>query len=157
MSEIKTRYRWGFAGAGNIVKAFLKGISVCENAVKYAIASRSLDKAEQYAAKFGISKAYGSYKELAEDKDVDIVYVGVTNNAHFDLIMKFLEAGKHVLCEKPMVMDSVSAILAASYAREKNLMLMEGLWLESCSCLSCMRCRDRSGRSTRASRGLGRR
>ncbi len=128
MDLLGKKYNWGFVGAGNIVKAFLRGLSVCDNAVKYAIASRSEEKAKQYAEEFGIAKAYGSYDDLAADQNVDIVYIGVTNNAHFDLTMKFLKAGKHVLCEKPMVMDSVSAVLASSYAREKKLFLMEGLW-----------------------------
>lgn len=121
-------YNWGFAGAGNIIHKFVTGLGICDNARKYAIASRNIEKARSYAEEYGIEKAYGSYDELAGDPEVDIVYIGVTNNAHYELIVKFLNAGKHVLCEKPMVLNSSQIIEVAELAKRNGLMLMEALW-----------------------------
>ena len=90
-----------------------------------AVAGRSLDRAKEFAARFSITKAYGSYEELAQDNDVDIVYVGTIHPTHYDCCMKMFEYNKHVLCEKPLTMNAVQTKQLIETARSKKLFLME--------------------------------
>ena len=70
-----------------------------------AVAARSLDSAQKFKAKFGMERAYEGYEALAKDADIDVVYVGAINTAHLAIAKMMLEAGKHVLCEKPLSMN----------------------------------------------------
>jgi len=90
-----------------------------------AVAGRSLDKAKEFVGRFSIAKAYGSYEQLAQDNDVDIVYVGTIHPTHFDCCMKMFEHNKHVLCEKPMTMNADQTRKLIETARAKKLFLME--------------------------------
>ena len=86
-----------------------------------AVAGRSLDRAKGFAACFSITKAYGSYEELAQDNDVDIVFVGTIHPTHYDCCMKMFEYNKHVLCEKPLTMNAVQTKQLIETARSKKL------------------------------------
>ena len=90
-----------------------------------AVAGRSLDRAKEFAAHFSVAKAYGSYEQLAQDNDVDIVYVGTIHPTHYDCSMKMLEYNKHVLCEKPITMNGIQTKKLIETARSKKLFLME--------------------------------
>ena len=90
-----------------------------------AVAGRSLERAKGFASRFSIAKAYGSYEQLAQDNDVDIVYVGTIHPTHFDCCMKMFEYNKHVLCEKPMTMNANQTRKLIETARSKKLFLME--------------------------------
>ena len=90
-----------------------------------AVAGRSLDRAKEFAARFSITKAYGSYEQLAQDNDVDIVYVGTIHSTHYDCCLKMFEYNKHVLCEKPLTMNAVQTKQLIETARSKKLFLME--------------------------------
>ena len=92
------------------------------------MASRDLKKANDFAEKYGATKAYGSYADMAADPDVDIVYIGTPNDSHLELTKLYLNAGKHVLCEKPMGVNLKQTSEMADLAREKGLFLMEGMW-----------------------------
>jgi predicted dehydrogenase len=91
-----------------------------------AIASQVLSKAQAAAAKLGIPKAYGSYAELLADRDIDAIYIPLPNHLHVEWSIKALEAGKHVLCEKPIGMNAAEAekLLAVS-RKHPNLKIME--------------------------------
>ena len=93
-----------------------------------AVAARSLERAQEFAKKHDISKAYGSYDALASDPDVEIAYIGVTAPQHLDVVKLMLNAGKHVLCEKPLAtsLDQVKEMV--QLAQEKNLFFMEAIW-----------------------------
>ena len=91
----------------------------------YAVASRDMEKAGKYAAANGFSKAYGSYEELLADPDVDFVYIPLPNNLHLQYIKKAADAGKPVLCEKPIALNAAQALEAADYCKKKNVLLME--------------------------------
>lgn len=121
-------YNWGILGAGHISEKFVAGLKTLENASCYAVAARDLNKAENFAVQNGIQKAYGSYKEMLADDNVDVVYVGTINTLHFEHVMMCLEAGKHVLCEKPFASNYEQVILMTDKAKEKGLFLMEALW-----------------------------
>ena len=90
-----------------------------------AVAGRSLERAKEFAARFSVAKAYGSYEELAQDNDVDIVYVGTIHPTHYDCCMKMFEYNKHILCEKPLTMNAVQTKQLIETARSKKLFLME--------------------------------
>ena len=90
-----------------------------------AVAGRSLERAKEFAGRFSITKAYGSYEQLAQDNDVDIVYVGTIHPTHFDCCMKMFEHNKHILCEKPMTMNANQTRKLIETARSKKLFLME--------------------------------
>ncbi|MDP3176655.1 MAG: Gfo/Idh/MocA family oxidoreductase, partial [Spirochaetaceae bacterium] len=90
-----------------------------------AIASRGEARAAQAAARLGIPKAYGSYEALLAAPDVDAIYIPLPNNLHEEWALKALDAGKHVLCEKPLAMDAAQARTMAARAEKKGLLLME--------------------------------
>lgn len=98
-----TKVRWGVLSTAAIGwKKVLPAMQLCEFAQVDAIASRNLAKAQETAAKLGIPRAYGSYEELLADPDIDAIYNPLPNDMHVPWTIKSAEAGKHVLCEKPM-------------------------------------------------------
>ena len=95
------RIRMGILGAGNIANSMaeaMKGLS--DRVIPYGVASRSLDKAETFAARWGFEKAYGSYEELVEDPEIDLIYVATPHSHHFAHATLCVEHGKPVLVEK---------------------------------------------------------
>ncbi|XP_044303655.1 trans-1,2-dihydrobenzene-1,2-diol dehydrogenase-like [Varanus komodoensis] len=122
--------RWGICSAGKISHDFLvalKTLPLADHKV-VAIASRDVKRAQEYAKKHGICRAYGSYEELAHDPDVDVVYVGVIHTQHCALTLMFLRAKKNVLCEKPLAMNAAEVRCMIQAARENDVFLMEGFW-----------------------------
>ena len=120
--------RWGVLSTGGIANDFSLALSKTDGAVLHACASRSQSSADAFAATHGFSKAYASYEALAADAEVDVVYVATPHAFHCENILMLLEAGKHVLCEKPMVVTAAQAERCIAKAREKRRFLMEGMW-----------------------------
>ena len=96
------RARWGILSTARINRRVIPAIGQSSRAELCAVASRSKQKAETYASQWDIEKAYGSYEALLDDPDIDVVYISLPNDMHTEWILKSLEAGKHVLCEKPI-------------------------------------------------------
>ncbi|XP_034647680.1 trans-1,2-dihydrobenzene-1,2-diol dehydrogenase [Trachemys scripta elegans] len=122
--------RWGICSAGRISHDFLvalKTLPATEHQA-VAIAARDLSRAQEYAQKHGIPRAYGSYEELARDPDVDVVYVGVIHPEHLPVGRLFLGAGKPVLLEKPLGMNVAEVRELAQLARRRGVFLMEAFW-----------------------------
>ena len=90
--------------------------------------ARNLDKAKEFAAKFEIPKAYGSYDELAKDPDIDVVYVGSVCFTHLEVCKMLLNHNKHILCEKPLAMDVKETEEILNLAKEKGTFFMEAIW-----------------------------
>ncbi len=90
-----------------------------------AVASRSLKKAQQFAEENNIPGAYGSYEELYQDERINVVYISTVNSEHYKEIMQALHYGKHVLCEKPLVLKEQHAREVFEYAKNHNLFVME--------------------------------
>ncbi|MDR1372012.1 MAG: Gfo/Idh/MocA family oxidoreductase [Dysgonamonadaceae bacterium] len=126
MNNLKT-YNWGIIGPGRIAGKFVEGLKILPNARLYAVASRSLERAESFRALHGFEKSFGSYAEMLADVDLDIVYIATTNNLHFEHTMISLDAGKAVLCEKPLALNRNQAEQMIFQARKKNVFLMEAL------------------------------
>ncbi|KAM6452396.1 trans-1,2-dihydrobenzene-1,2-diol dehydrogenase-like isoform 1-T1 [Liasis olivaceus] len=120
---------WGICSAGKISHDFIVALKTLSADHKvHAIASSSLKRAQDYAKQHGICKAYGSYEELAQDPDIDVIYVGSINTQHRALTILFLKAKKNVLCEKPMGMNAAEVRDMIQAAQENNVFLMEGFW-----------------------------
>lgn len=123
--------RWGIIGAGLISNDFvlaLKTLPQSEHRVT-AVADRELESAKSFAARHSVPRYYGSFAELTSDDEVDIVYIGTIHPTHRDIALQVLDAGKPVLCEKPMTMSASDTKQLVLKAREKNLFLMEATWM----------------------------
>ena len=125
-------YKWGILGVARIAGKFADGLKILPNAELFAVASRSCERAEEFKAKHGFAKAYGSYEEMLADPELDIVYIATTNNLHFEHTMMCLEAGKAVLCEKPFASNYSQVEQMVNKAREKNVFLMEAIISRFC-------------------------
>ncbi|XP_066293703.1 trans-1,2-dihydrobenzene-1,2-diol dehydrogenase-like [Branchiostoma lanceolatum] len=122
--------RWGIVSAGKISNDFkvaLDTLSEDEHQV-VAVAARSLERAEQFAKTHSIPSAYGSYAELAAQKDIDVVYIGATHPQHASVTTMMLRAGMPVLCEKPKSVSSREVRQMTSLAEKNNLFFMEAIW-----------------------------
>ncbi len=91
-------------------------------------ASRTAGKAESFARKHGVPRYHDSYEELVRRDDIDAIYVATTHNFHYECVKLALENGKHVLCEKPFMVNSREAAEMIALARSKHLFMMEGMW-----------------------------
>ncbi|MBQ7063994.1 MAG: Gfo/Idh/MocA family oxidoreductase [Firmicutes bacterium] len=123
--------KWGIISTGTIARTFARTVNGMQNPDETlaAVSSRSLDKAQAFAEEFGVTRAYGSYEEMMQDPDVDAVYIGTPNHLHYENAKMCLEAGKHVLLEKPMTTDAVQAVNLYKLAQEKHLFIMEAFWI----------------------------
>jgi predicted dehydrogenase len=117
------KIRWGVISTALIgAKKVIPGMQRSKRGTVEAIASRDADRGRRAAAELGIGKAYGSYKELLADPDIDAIYNPLPNNLHVDWTIKAVEAGKHVLCEKPIGMNAKDAARLKPYAGKRHIM-----------------------------------
>lgn len=119
---------FGIIGTGIIAGKFTAACHRAKTAAPLAVGSRSLESAQAFAKEHQIERAYGSHVELLNDPDIDVIYVAVPTSFHFEIAMLALQAGKHVLCEKPFCIFKSDAEKLMAFARSKNLFIMEGLW-----------------------------
>ena len=120
--------KWGIIAPGRIAHAFADGIDTLPDGEIYAIASSSQERADAFAKKYKVAKAYNSYEALVNDPNVEAVYVSSLHHQHFAHTKLALEAGKPVLCEKPFTVNAAETEELIKLAKEKNLFLMEALW-----------------------------
>ena len=118
---------WGIMGLGRIALEFAECLKLVEGTRLAAAGSRTLDKAEEFVKTYG-GKPYGSYEEMVEDPDVDIVYIATPHPMHEENVLLAVNAGKAVLCEKPFAVTYESAQRMIEAAKKKNVFIMEGLW-----------------------------
>ena len=123
------KIKWGILGPGRIASAFATALQVADNSELYAVGSRDITKARAFAAEFNIPVAYGSYKELVQDAEVDVIYIATPHNLHLEHTLLVLNHNKHVLCEKPMGVNRKEVKIMMEKADEKGLFLMEALWI----------------------------
>jgi predicted dehydrogenase len=120
--------RWGILGTGRIATAFAEGLRYLPDAELVAVGSRSSEKATAFGERFQVDRLYGSYDALAHDPDIDIVYIATPHTVHHQPTMLCLDAGKAVLCEKPLAGNARQAREMVDKARSRNLFLMEAMW-----------------------------
>jgi predicted dehydrogenase len=123
-----TIFRWGIIGPGRIAHQFAEGLSVIDNALLHAVGSRNQRRARNFADQYGAPQAYDSYEALVKDPEVDAIYIATPHRFHYDNALLCLDAGKPVLCEKPLTVNAVEAKALIEIAQNKNLFLMEALW-----------------------------
>jgi predicted dehydrogenase len=119
---------WGILGAGYIAKKFAAALQELPEAKLLAVGSRSPERAESFGHEFAVPHRYANYTELANDPQIDVVYVATRHPSHQNNVLLSLAAGKSVLCEKPFALNASQAKQVIDLARRKKLFLMEAMW-----------------------------
>ena len=122
------RYKWGILAPGKMAAKFTRGLKLLENVELYAVGSRDVERAKQFADEFGFKKYYGSYEELASDPDVEIIYIASPHSYHYEHTLLCLKNKKAVICEKAFALNSREAEGMISEAAKQKVFLMEALW-----------------------------
>ncbi|SHI53203.1 Predicted dehydrogenase [Mesonia phycicola] len=121
-------YNWGIIGLGKIAKKFATDLQSVERANLKAVASRSIEKAEDFAQDFHAENFYGSYTELINSPEIDVIYIATPHVFHKELTVECLKAKKAVLCEKAFGMNKAEVEEMIATAKKENVFLMEALW-----------------------------
>jgi dihydrodiol dehydrogenase / D-xylose 1-dehydrogenase (NADP) len=119
---------WGILGLGRICNLFMESMKLFDDSKVVAVGSRSKERADEFAKKHEIPRAYGSYEELVNDNEIDIIYVATPHNSHKEFSMLCLKAGKAVLCEKSFTVNASEAKEMIEFAQKSGLFLMEAMW-----------------------------
>lgn len=139
MAAIPQKIRWGILGTGSVAGKFAHDLGSSTEAKLLAVASRSQVKVETFAKHCKIPRAYGSYMQLLEDPDIDVVYVATPNAYHKEHCLLALDAGKAVLCEKPFALNASEAQAVIQQARRKQLFCMEAMWMRFVPAIQTLR------------------
>ncbi|SDR74559.1 Gfo/Idh/MocA family protein [Actinopolymorpha singaporensis] len=126
---MQPRLRWGIVATGNIAGVFARELALLPDHEVVAVGSRNLDRAKAFAQEWDIRRAYGSYTEVAEDPEVDVVYVATPHSDHLATTRHALESGKAVLCEKALTVNAAEARQLVDLARKHGQFLMEAMWM----------------------------
>jgi predicted dehydrogenase len=122
------KYKWGILAPGKMSAKFVKGLKLLENAELFAVGSRDLNRAKQFADEYGFKKYYGSYEELAADAELEIIYIASPHSYHYEHTLLCLKNKKNVLCEKAFALNSREVNGMITEATEQKVFLMEALW-----------------------------
>ena len=120
--------KWAIIGLGKIAEKFATDIKQVPNCELYAVASRTLIKANQFAKKHNVTNAYGSYEELLKNDDIDAVYIATPHSLHKEYTVDALNSKKAVLCEKPLALNSKDVSTMIAVSKLNNTLFMEALW-----------------------------
>jgi predicted dehydrogenase/aryl-alcohol dehydrogenase-like predicted oxidoreductase len=116
---------WGILGTGNIAGTFAKDLTLSQTGELLAVGSRTQAAADEFGEKWDITHRHGTYEALLADKDVQAIYISTPHPIHAEWAIKAAEAGKHVLCEKPIALNAAEAMAIIEAARQNNVFLME--------------------------------
>lgn len=116
-------------GAGTIAKKMAFTLSKMETVNAYAVAARDLERAKNFCKEFNMQKFYGSYNELVNDKNIDLIYIATPHTMHYEHTKLCLNHNKHVICEKPFTVNSEQAKELFELAKQKNLLVTEAMWI----------------------------
>ncbi|WP_115463111.1 Gfo/Idh/MocA family protein [Winogradskyella aurantiaca] len=122
------RVQWGILGTGKIASKFASEFQFIANSKIHSVASRSLEKAKSFARDHNIDTYFGCYQELLKEPEIDAIYIATPHSLHCENTLAALKNDKSVLCEKPLAMNLKEVNLMTNKAKEKELLLMEGLW-----------------------------
>jgi predicted dehydrogenase len=126
------RVRWGIVATGNISTQFTQDLGLlAEDAVATAVASRSQDGADRFAAEFGIPYAYDDYRRLIDSGKVDALYIGTPHPQHYAIARAALQAGIAVLCEKPVTLTAKQARDLIAVATDHKTLFAEAMWMRT--------------------------
>jgi len=121
-------YKIGIIGCGRIAQKMATTLGGMKGVARYAVASRSKEKAEHFAREWQFAKAYGSYEELANDPEVDLIYIATPHSHHYEQARMCIGKGKPVLCEKSFTANARQAESLLAYAKEKGVFITEAIW-----------------------------
>lgn len=121
--------RWGILGTGWVARKIALSFQWVENAQLFAVGSRNINSARAFAQELNVPKAYGSYQELLEDSEVDVVFVATPQDRHLEDCLQCFAYGKAVMCEKPFAMNFAQAEKIIQAARNQQLFCMEAMWM----------------------------
>ena len=124
------KIRWGILATGWIADQLAEAIISQRDAECLAVGSRSQASSDAFGEKWHILRRYPTYEALAADPDVDVIYIATPHNLHYENMKLCLNAGKHVLCEKPLTVNAAQAQECLDLAQEKGLFLMEAMWMK---------------------------
>jgi predicted dehydrogenase len=127
-SGMGKKYKWGILAAGKMAAKFTRALKLLDNVELYAVGSRDLNKAKDFAGEFGFSKYYGSYEELVLDPGLDIVYIASPHSLHHEHTLLCLKHKKAVICEKAFALNSSQAEEMIEESQRQKTFLMEALW-----------------------------
>ena len=122
------KIRWGIVGLGRIAKLFVEDLKLIQEAEVAAVASTNLERAKKFANHHGCTTYYGSYAELFQDANIDIVYVATLHHTHAEVSVAAMNAGKHVLCEKPVAVNKIQTLKMIEAADNNKVFFMEAFW-----------------------------
>ena len=128
MTHDGTKVRWGILSTGRITHQFVQDFAFVPNGEVVAVASRSQESADAFAARYSIPRAYAGYHRLLEDPDVDAVYIATPHALHFRNTADAIQAHKHVLCEKPFTVSAREARNLFRMAEQSSVFVMEAMW-----------------------------
>ena len=120
--------KFSILAPGGIARKMAEAVSGLDSVERYAVASRTYEKAKAFADEWGFEKAYGSYEEMLEDPEVELVYVASPHSHHYQYAKMCLEHGKHVLVEKAFTVNAAQAEELIRLSEEKGLLLTEAIW-----------------------------
>ena len=123
-----SKVRWGILSTGRITHQFVQDFAYVPNGEVVAVASRSLESANEFAGEYGIPRAYPDYGQMLEDPDVDAVYVATPHTLHYQNTIDAIRARKHVLCEKPFTVGVREARNLFHMAEQSSVFVMEAMW-----------------------------
>lgn len=121
--------RWGIMGPGKIAHPFVKGLAMLPKAVPAAVGSRSKERAVKFGKEYDIPRCHGSYEDLANDPNVDIIYIATPHPMHKENSIMCLEAGKAVLCEKPFTINADEAEEVINCSIQNKKFIMDAMWI----------------------------
>jgi predicted dehydrogenase len=124
----ETKVRWGLVSTGRITHQFVQDFAFVPNGEVVAVASRTQETADAFAAQYGIPRAYAGYERLLDDPDVDAVYIASPHSLHFRDTAAAIQARKHVLCEKPFTVSAREARNLFRMAEQSSVFVMEAMW-----------------------------
>jgi predicted dehydrogenase len=129
-------YHWGIIGPGSIANTFAEALTQSTQGKLLAIASRSPERGQEFATRFGVERVYNQYSELMADPNIDIIYIATPHSHHFQIAKQCLEAGKNVLLEKPLTINAAQTSLLIELAQSKGLLFQEALWSRFMPCFA---------------------
>ncbi|HFU3858322.1 TPA: Gfo/Idh/MocA family protein [Streptococcus suis] len=124
--EVQMKYKWATLGTGVIANELVQALQAMGGNL-YSVANRTYDKGVEFAKKYGIEKVYREIDDVFEDPEVDIIYISTPHNTHIHYLRKALKAGKHVLCEKSITLNSEELAEAIQLAEENQVILAEAM------------------------------
>ena len=120
------KLNWGILGTGWIAHEMGEALNAVNGEI-YAVCDVNLESAQKYAEEFGVQKAYGGADEMIADESVDIVYIATPHNLHYQFMLKAVQAGKHVFCEKSITVNSRQLEECVAVAEEKGRVIRDGM------------------------------